>query len=179
MCYLGEENAERYRKSRCQNARCKISRGEGMQRPKNRSSLAQGPSTAEPGAQSKAANERAAHTSGASSPARPADLCGGGGPDEPSLPSRLITLWGRLRGLLNVITAVAVVYLLMHLYRSPWLGASLCYVCGMQSEGELPCPAASQVLPVPSTPASSRSCPQGHRSPPLCSAMLATYYFPA
>lgn len=146
MCYLGEENAERYHKSRCQSARCKISREERMKWPKERSSLAKGQLLHN--RESKAVNECFAYVRKLQ-PGRLIYVT----EDEPSLLSWLITLWVRLRGLLNVITAVAVAYLLMHPYQSPWLilGVSLCYVYRMQSKGSNPYLRALHALPFPRT----------------------------
>lgn len=112
--------------------------------------------------------------------ARLADLCDWEGTDEPSLLSSLATLWGRLRGLLNVITAVAVVYLLMHLYQRAWLilGVSLCYVRRMQSKTEQPLPKRAPGAPFPQNWRKLPKLSPGTQIP-LCTAMLATYYFPA
>lgn len=101
--------------------------------------------------------------------ARLADLCDRESADEPSLLSLLITLWDRLRRLLNVITAVAVVYLLIHLYQRPWLmlGVSLCYAHRMQSKKDQPLPKRVQGAPFLQNWSKLPKLSPGDRDPPF------------
>lgn len=89
LCYLREENAEGYHKSRCKSVQCKISWGERMKQPKKWSGLAKGQLLQ---------NQEPRGLNGwgfcmhQKPSARLADLCGWEGSDEPSLLSLLITL---------------------------------------------------------------------------------------